>query len=81
MQRIKMRLSKKQQDPLLTPMTSLTDIKPNESIGPEYHDHSEYDQYLEHMIHEYDIQIEENDLIEKQRRAGALIARQLQEEE
>ena len=45
MQRIRMRLSRIHQDPLLTPTTSLTGIKPKQLIWPEYHDYSEHDQY------------------------------------
>ena len=59
-----MRLSKIQEDPLLT-HTSLTGIKPKQLIGPEYHDYSEYDQCTEPMIQEHDIQTEQNDLIKK----------------
>ena len=40
-----MRLGRVQQDPLLTPMTSLTGIKPKQLIRPEYYDYSEHDQY------------------------------------
>ena len=40
---LSMRLSKIQKDPLLSPTTMLTCIKPKQLIGDEYHDYSEYD--------------------------------------
>ena len=40
-----MRLNQIQQDPLLTPTTSLTGIKPKQLIGPEYQDYPEYDNF------------------------------------
>ena len=45
MQRVKIRLSKKQKDPLSTPTMSLTGIKAKQLIRPEYHNYPEDDQY------------------------------------
>ena len=63
MQRVKTRLCKILQEPLLTLATSLSDIKPKQLIRPEYHDYPEYDQYTEPMIQEHDVQTGPNDLI------------------
>ena len=81
MQRVRMRLNRIQKHPLLTPTTSLRGIKPKQLIGPEYHDYPENDCYREQMIHEHAINPEQNNLIEKQISADALLSRQLQEEE
>ena len=78
MQRVRTKLNKIQQDPLLTPTTSLTGIKPKQLIEPEY---PEYYHHREQMIHEHATYPEQNDLIKKQIRADALLSRQLQEEE
>ena len=80
MQRVKIRLNRIQQDPLLTPTTSVTGFKPKQLIGPEYHDYHEYDHYRKQMIHEHAMYLEKNDLIKKLIRADALLSRQLQEE-
>ena len=80
-QRVRMRLNRIHQDPLLTPTTSLSGIKPKMLIGPEYHDYPEYDHYGEQMIHEHAIYADENELIKKQIRADALLSRSLQQEE
>ena len=48
MQRVKTRLSKIQQDPLLAPTTSLTGIRPKQLIRLEYHNYPEDDQYQEY---------------------------------
>ena len=45
MQRVIKRLNRIQQDPLLTPTTSMTCIKLKQLIGPEYQDYPKYDQY------------------------------------
>ena len=58
-QRVKTRCSKIQQDPLLTPTTSLTGIKPKQLIWSEYHDYPEYDRYTEHMVQEHNVQTEQ----------------------
>ena len=81
MQRVRMRLDRIQQDPLLTPTTSLTGIKPKQLIRSDYQDYSVYDHYRHKMIHEHALYPEWNDSIEKQIREDVLVWRQLQEEE
>ena len=76
-----MRLSKIQQDPVLTAITSLPGIKPKQLIGTKYHDCSGYDQCAEHITQEHDIQTEQSDLIANQIRMHTLLSRQLKEEE
>ena len=41
--RLRMRLNRIKQDPLLRSTTSLTGITPKQLIGPEYHEYPEYD--------------------------------------
>ena len=65
MQRLRMRLNRMQQDPLLTTTTSLTGIKPKHLTGPEYHNYPEYHYYREQMIHEHAIYHKQNTLIKK----------------
>ena len=80
MQRVKMRLSKRQQDPLLTPSMSLTGIRPKKLIRSDFHNYPEDDKYPECIIKEHDIQTEQHDTIERQIRTDALLLRQLQKE-
>ena len=56
-----MRLNRIQQEPLLTPITSMTGIRPKQLIEPEYHDYPENDHFGERMIHEHAIYTEQND--------------------
>ena len=63
MQRVRRRLNRIQQDPLLTPSMSLTCIKPKQLISSEYQDCSENDHCRGQMIPEYAICPKQNDLI------------------
>ena len=81
MQRVRMRLNRMQQDPLLTLTTLMTNIQPKQLTEPEYHNYPENDHYIDQIICEHDMYVKQNDLAEKQLRADALLSRQLQDEE
>ena len=65
MQRVRMRLNRIHQDPLLNPTTSMISIQPKQLIDLEYHSYPENDHYRERMICEHDMYVEQNDLIKK----------------
>ena len=75
------RLSKIQQDPLLTPTASLTGIRPQKVIKSDYHNYQEDEQYPECIIQEHDMQSEQDDTAERQIRTDTILSRKLQEEE
>ena len=81
MHRVKIRLSKIQQDVLLTPKTSLTGIRSKKLIKSDYCNYLQDDQYPKYIRQKHDTQTEQHDTIERQIRTDTLLSRQLQEEE
>ena len=81
MQRVKTRLSKIQQDLLLTPTMSLTGIRPKQLTRSDYDNYPEDDHYPEYIIQEHDIKTEQHDIIERQIRTDTSPLKQLQEED
>ena len=61
MQRMRARLERIQQDPLLTPSTSMVSIGPKQLIEPEYHDYPENDQDRIQIRHEHAMYVNQYD--------------------
>ena len=63
MERVRIRLNRIQQDALLMPTTSMTSIRTKQLMDSEYHNYPENDHYIDQMICEHGMYVEQNDLI------------------